>query len=174
MDDVPWYGVGPSDPTPVPILGPDIIDPRQMDMIRRLAEQKAEGEHVVAARSLPAWGGAGPALADKPKPAAKAAAPAAKAAAPAPAAEMSPEEKRRAEALARKAARAAKGGAGEAVAEAPAAAAPPAAVAAPAAPVKADLPDGGKPWEEAEDIREQRKAAALARKAARAAKRGEG
>src|SRR5215207_5741660 len=23
-DDMPWYGVGPSDPTPVPILGPDI------------------------------------------------------------------------------------------------------------------------------------------------------
>src|SRR6476660_610768 len=34
-DALPWYGVGPSDPTPVPILGPDIIDPRQMDMIRR-------------------------------------------------------------------------------------------------------------------------------------------
>jgi len=180
MDDVPWYGVGPSDPTPVPILGPDIIDPRQMDMIRRLAEQKAEGGYVAAARSLPAWGGSAPALTDKPKPAAKAAAPVAKAAAPAPAAEMSPEDKRRAEALARKAARAAKGGAGEAIAEAPTAVAAPApAVAAPAAaaapaPVKADLPDGGKPWEEAEEIREQRKAAALARKAARAAKRGEG
>lgn len=176
MDDVPWYGVGPSDPTPVPILGPDIIDPRQMDMIRRLAEQKAEGEHIAAARALPAWGGAVPAIAEKPKPAAKSA-PAAKAAAPAAAAEMSPEEKRRAEALARKAARAAKSGAVEAVAEAPApvAVAAPAAVSTPAvAPTKAELPDGGKPWEEAEDIREQRKAAALARKAARAAKRGEG
>jgi len=175
MDDVPWYGVGPSDPTPVPILGPDIIDPRQMDMIRRLAEQKAEGEHVAAVRALPAWGGAAPALAEKPKAAAKATAPAPVAAAPA--AEMSAEEKRRAEALARKAARAAKSGAADAVAEAPApvavAEAPASAsVAAPAA--AADLPDGGKPWEEAEDIREQRKAAALARKAARAAKRGEG
>lgn len=172
MDDVPWYGVSPSDPTPVPILGPDIIDPRQMDMIRRLAEQKAEGEHIAASRALPAWGGAAPALTEKPKPVAKAAS-----AAPAPAAEMSPEEKRRAEALARKAARAAKSGAAEAVAEVTVAvaAAPSSPASAPAAaPAKADLPDGSKPWEEAEDIREQRKAAALARKAARAAKRGEG
>src|SRR5574341_676980 len=44
MDDVPWYGVGPSDPTPVPILGPDIIDPRQMDLIRRQAEMAAQGK----------------------------------------------------------------------------------------------------------------------------------
>ena len=43
MDDVPWYGVGPSDPVPVPILGPDIIDPRQMELIRRQAEAAAQG-----------------------------------------------------------------------------------------------------------------------------------
>jgi NADH-quinone oxidoreductase subunit B len=43
MDDVPWYGVGPSEPTPIPILGPDIIDPRQMDTIRRQAEMAALG-----------------------------------------------------------------------------------------------------------------------------------
>jgi len=42
-DDVPWYGVGPSEPTPIPILGPDIIDPRQMDLIRRQAELIAKG-----------------------------------------------------------------------------------------------------------------------------------
>ncbi len=42
-DDVPWYGVGPSEPTPIPILGPDIIDPRQMDLIRRQAELAAKG-----------------------------------------------------------------------------------------------------------------------------------
>lgn len=41
LDDVPWYGVGPAEPTPVPILGPDIIDPRQMDLIRRQAEMAA-------------------------------------------------------------------------------------------------------------------------------------
>lgn len=43
-DDVPWYGVGPSEPTPIPILGPDIIDPRQMDTIRRQAELAAQGK----------------------------------------------------------------------------------------------------------------------------------
>ena len=44
MNDVPWYGVGPSEPTPIPILGPDIIDPRQMDIIRRQAELAAAGQ----------------------------------------------------------------------------------------------------------------------------------
>ena len=29
---VPWYQKGPSEPIPVPILGPDIIDPRQAPM----------------------------------------------------------------------------------------------------------------------------------------------
>ena len=53
-DDVPWYGVGPAEPTPVPVLGPDIIDPRQMDMIRRQAEQAASEMALLGARELPA------------------------------------------------------------------------------------------------------------------------
>jgi len=52
-DDVPWYGVGPSEPTPIPVLGPDIIDPRQMDMIRRQAESAAEGTELLGVRELP-------------------------------------------------------------------------------------------------------------------------
>lgn len=52
LDDVPWYGVGPSEPTPIPILGPDIIDPRQMDTIRRQAELAAQG-HPFGIRELP-------------------------------------------------------------------------------------------------------------------------
>lgn len=52
MDDVPWYGVGPSEPTPIPILGPDIIDPRQMDLIRRQAELAAQGK-TYAVREVP-------------------------------------------------------------------------------------------------------------------------
>jgi NADH-quinone oxidoreductase subunit B len=52
LDDVPWYGVGPSEPTPVPILGPDIIDPRQMDLIRRQASKAARGEPY-GMRALP-------------------------------------------------------------------------------------------------------------------------
>jgi NADH-quinone oxidoreductase subunit B len=43
LNDVPWYGVGPSDPIPLPILGPDIIDPRQMELIREKAAAAAAG-----------------------------------------------------------------------------------------------------------------------------------
>ena len=53
LDDVPWYGVGPSEPTPIPILGPDIIDPRQMDLIRRQAELAAAGKPY-GVREIPA------------------------------------------------------------------------------------------------------------------------
>ncbi len=52
LDDVPWYGVGPNEPTPIPILGPDIIDPRQMDLIRRQAELAASGRPI-GVRELP-------------------------------------------------------------------------------------------------------------------------
>lgn len=52
LDDVPWYGVGPSEPTPIPILGPDIIDPRQMDLIRKQAELAASGQSI-AVREVP-------------------------------------------------------------------------------------------------------------------------
>ncbi len=53
-DDVPWYGVGPAEPTPVPVLGPDIIDPRQMDMIRRQAQAAARDIELIGLRELPA------------------------------------------------------------------------------------------------------------------------
>ncbi len=53
-DDVPWYGEGPAEPTPVPVLGPDIIDPRQMDMIRRQAEAAASEMELLGQRELPA------------------------------------------------------------------------------------------------------------------------
>ena len=53
-DDVPWYGEGPAEPTPVPVLGPDIIDPRQMDMIRRQAESAATEMQLLGQRDLPA------------------------------------------------------------------------------------------------------------------------
>jgi NADH-quinone oxidoreductase subunit B len=43
LDDVPWYGAGPAEPTPVPILGPDVIDPRQMELIREQAVRAAAG-----------------------------------------------------------------------------------------------------------------------------------
>ena len=53
-DDVPWYGEGTAEPTPVPVLGPDIIDPRQMDMIRRQAESAASEMELLGQRELPA------------------------------------------------------------------------------------------------------------------------
>ncbi len=104
MNDVPWYGVGPSEPTPIPILGPDIIDPRQMDIIRRQAELAAAGQ-AYGVRELPA-----PVM-EVEKSAAKAGAHArpASAGAPAAAAGADPEKdermRKREEALARKRAR---------------------------------------------------------------------
>ena len=53
-DDVPWYGVSSAEPTPVPVLGPDIIDPRQMDMIRRQAEAAASDTPSLGLREVPA------------------------------------------------------------------------------------------------------------------------
>lgn len=36
---VPWYQKGASEPIPVPVLGPDLIDPRQLGAIRQIASQ---------------------------------------------------------------------------------------------------------------------------------------
>jgi NADH-quinone oxidoreductase subunit B len=110
-DEVPWYGVGPSDPTPIPILGPDIIDPRQMDMIRRQAELAVAAQaEQVGLRQLP-------------------------------------------------------------VVAQEVAAVKTAAGGAAAAATTEKLPGGTKSWEESHDMREKRRKAALARKAARSASR---
>ncbi len=97
FDDVPWYGVGPSEPTPIPILGPDIIDPRQMDIIRRQAELAAAGKPI-GIRELPALPKAEPKKVAAKAPAADAA--------PAVDAEVDPAKaerlRKREEALARK------------------------------------------------------------------------
>jgi NADH-quinone oxidoreductase subunit B len=37
-NSVPWYGHGPSDEVPMPILGPDIVDPRQAHVLKRAAQ----------------------------------------------------------------------------------------------------------------------------------------
>lgn len=116
-DDVPWYGVGPSEPTPIPVLGPDIIDPRQMDMIRRQAESAAEGVERIGTRTLPSV-----------------------ASAPAVTAKAKSQGERKSG-----------GAAGSAL--------------------DFELPTGGTPWSEEEEIREKRRQRALARKAIRAAQR---
>ncbi len=48
-NSTPWYGRGPSDPVPVPILGPDIIDPRQAHILRRQAEATQAAPDVAEA-----------------------------------------------------------------------------------------------------------------------------
>ncbi len=39
LNSVPWYSKGPIEDVPMPILGPDIIDPRQAAILRHEAEQ---------------------------------------------------------------------------------------------------------------------------------------
>lgn len=36
-NSVPWYGNGPNEEVPIPFLGPDLIDPRHKELIRREA-----------------------------------------------------------------------------------------------------------------------------------------
>jgi len=38
---MPWNSKGPSDAVPLPILGPDIIDPRQLHILSRQAAAPA-------------------------------------------------------------------------------------------------------------------------------------
>ncbi len=45
---VPWYRSGESEGVPIPILGPDIIDPRQAELIRRQAELAARSKQEAA------------------------------------------------------------------------------------------------------------------------------
>lgn len=37
LRSVPWYQKGPGEAVPVPVLGPDLIDPRQVPQIKRMA-----------------------------------------------------------------------------------------------------------------------------------------
>jgi NADH-quinone oxidoreductase subunit B len=45
---VPWYQSGAGEAIPVPVLGPDLIDPRQAELIRRESAKSAEYTPVVA------------------------------------------------------------------------------------------------------------------------------
>lgn len=38
MASVPWYGAGPNDAVPLPMLGPDVVDPRQAELFRQEAK----------------------------------------------------------------------------------------------------------------------------------------
>lgn len=47
-NSTPWYSRGPVDEIPVPVLGPDIIDPRQTATLRDEAQAAANQETAVA------------------------------------------------------------------------------------------------------------------------------
>jgi NADH-quinone oxidoreductase subunit B len=49
--NVPWYQPGASEPVPVPILGPDIIDPRQAPLLRQRAAAGLSNSLTVADRA---------------------------------------------------------------------------------------------------------------------------
>jgi len=48
---VPWYGDGPNEPVPVPILGPDVIDPRQSEIFRKEAALNRRTPDVAEAKA---------------------------------------------------------------------------------------------------------------------------
>ena len=47
FNSTPWYSQGPLDDVPMPVLGPDLIDPRQAAIFRQQAEAAAEPQPVV-------------------------------------------------------------------------------------------------------------------------------
>lgn len=51
--DVRWYKKGVSETIPVPVLGPDIMDPREYDLIRQYSLQKLEDLEKPSESSLP-------------------------------------------------------------------------------------------------------------------------
>jgi NADH-quinone oxidoreductase subunit B len=44
IKNVRWYSKEPDQPIPMPILGPDLIDPRQIDMIKEYTQRKLQAE----------------------------------------------------------------------------------------------------------------------------------
>ncbi|MCC7205796.1 MAG: NADH-quinone oxidoreductase subunit B [Anaerolineae bacterium] len=60
MASVPWYGAGPNDAIPLPMLGPDVVDPRHAELFRQEAKRNrqtpvvADAVAEAAAESRPA------------------------------------------------------------------------------------------------------------------------
>ena len=46
IKSVRWYSKGPLDPIPVPVLGPDLMDPREYERIRKYALEKQQQEQA--------------------------------------------------------------------------------------------------------------------------------
>jgi NADH-quinone oxidoreductase subunit B len=50
IKNVRWYSKDPVDPIPVPILGPDLMDPREFELIREhSAERQVEEQELPVA-----------------------------------------------------------------------------------------------------------------------------
>jgi NADH-quinone oxidoreductase subunit B len=49
-----WYSKGPGEAIPVPVLGPDIMDPREYDRIRQYSREKLEAEKAAQAAEVAA------------------------------------------------------------------------------------------------------------------------
>jgi NADH-quinone oxidoreductase subunit B len=53
IKNVPWYSKDPIEPIPVPVLGPDLMDPREYDLIKEYSTQKlAEDQQVPEAEEV--------------------------------------------------------------------------------------------------------------------------
>lgn len=50
VSKVPWYKRGPAEEVPVPILGPDLIDPRQIPVIREQVQKRKAAVQAAAAQ----------------------------------------------------------------------------------------------------------------------------
>jgi NADH-quinone oxidoreductase subunit B len=48
IKNVRWYSKDPLEPIPVPVLGPDLMDPRQYEKIRALSKEMPIDEPVDA------------------------------------------------------------------------------------------------------------------------------
>jgi NADH-quinone oxidoreductase subunit B len=48
IKQVRWYQKEGTDMVPIPVLGPDIIDPRQYDLIRKYTQEKLDRENEAA------------------------------------------------------------------------------------------------------------------------------
>jgi coenzyme F420-reducing hydrogenase gamma subunit len=42
LKTVRWYQKTPGEPIPIPVLGPDLMDARQFDLIRKISEKKEQ------------------------------------------------------------------------------------------------------------------------------------
>ena len=52
IKNVRWYSKDPLDPIPVPILGPDLMDPREYEMIRQYSAEKLVQEQELEATPI--------------------------------------------------------------------------------------------------------------------------